>query len=1060
MLAGDKGYFYRIVCLILIVTFLSWDISWAYPERVSVATQKLSAELSFQPGVMDGGRSEFRASLFSDMKVLLSVHAVADYLFGDESKGEKPLPTANLESVLRSEVGEIVEGIDLSGVENKGGVITIPLIHEGKKCEIRIVKKEDVSAKELPGEEWGTSDKYVIKVQIEGQIAGTSEEHQGSVSQDEESEGTLKKKPAPEIDKDPEDGSHAFKARDGYVAAIITGIFTVIAGIPTLLLYMAAQGELTGTVYLALGITGYLGLAAAKYFLIGQSTRDTFVIDGKYDKDKAFTEVIASRDGYRHKVFDKLPAPVGKAVETHEGFRSHFLGMLSMLPLLWIFSIFQYKAALAKARLYKMALSGKPEYLYEAVRFDHKDINEKIYKYIETTDDIDSLSGLLVLTFGRDLELQEKVLERIFSEGIPIVQKAIEKCFTTTASSVFDYLHPVALVSRKYIREPMSSDLAGQLSEMISERSDLDTVISLAEYYFWEDGKSFSKLETLAKASDGTKKAFLAEKIFQGMKNLRNTKTIIDERYERRASDELAETITEAYGTPVMDEAKLRILMTDIEENYRAQSDMTSAYTFALMHSKDAAGLRRTMERKIRESGRQGKVVKRAEIKKYIIGRFNAITQHNGQAVGIQPIPGCDRTAAVSEGERQVLSEEDAMILLIGLERLAFLRAGDDIAVMESRINEALSEVVKVIYTEQRTISEVETQIGYKYDAREAKVESPSLSISCDLDLLDQMIKQGGEGKGTGADQHEEESEEDGQGTVGEAARIEPNNSRTKIVMEANELATYLPGHLGPAIEGAGNMTTAEIKDAVERLLGKIDEMRWSQGDIKFAKRFTALEESVRGRIHEFEAEGIVSALIILARKAKREGQNLIIGFETKWIPGFDDDALQHMAINPLIQEIRSIAKKMRDMGLDNVQVIEYGGDQEYRLADEILDAAIETNTDLSNVVVLASAATINSQGFEKLRSTEDEQRAFLAGIDTSEISDFSGTNEELYIRITEMLSIALELAAGKSAPGLSIIKEYNKALRTVIFLPKAEPVDYEKLQEMYKLQQSALIAA
>jgi hypothetical protein len=58
------------------------------------------------------------------------------------------------------------------------------------------------------------------------------------------------------------------------------------------------------------------------------------------------------------------------------------------------------------------------------------------------------------------------------------------------------------------------------------------------------------------------------------------------------------------------------------------------------------------------------------------------------------------------------------------------------------------------------------------------------------------------------------------------------------------------------------------------------------------------------------------------------------------------------------------------------------------------------------------------------------------------------------------MLSITLELASGKPAPDLPLINSYDPELRIVIFLPRAEPVNYQDLLIKYRNEMKALVAA
>ena len=214
---------------------------------------------------------------------------------------------------------------------------------------------------------------------------------------------------------------------------------------------------------------------------------------------------------------------------------------------------------------------------------------------------------------------------------------------------------------------------------------------------------------------------------------------------------------------------------------------------------------------------------------------------------------------------------------------------------------------------------------------------------------------------------------------------------------------------------------------------------------------------------NQFEADGIVGSLIALARKAKKENQKLIIGLETDWIPGINvENSLQRQAIAALMKEISAIGEALKSMGLNNVEIIRGSAD---KLASDLLREADKTHTNLHNIVVMASSNTINSDSFSALRNTDERDRPFLAGIDPTELikryTEFGeATNKQLYIRLTQILYMTLELAAGKEPPQLPIIASYDKKMRIVIFLPKAEPIDYEVLKDTYTAEKTALSAA
>lgn len=208
-------------------------------------------------------------------------------------------------------------------------------------------------------------------------------------------------------------------------------------------------------------------------------------------------------------------------------------------------------------------------------------------------------------------------------------------------------------------------------------------------------------------------------------------------------------------------------------------------------------------------------------------------------------------------------------------------------------------------------------------------------------------------------------------------------------------------------------------------------------------------------------ASSFVNSLVIRAREAKKLGQELIIGFDTSWIPGYEKDKLEHMALNPLIIELEKLEQRLSDLGLDNVIIVNKSGDD---LAGELISNAEKTNTPLSNVIVLASQDTINSKAFDNLRSTKDEKKAFIAAINTDELDKYcrehSEDSDRMYIRIVEMLSIALELSLGKEPPNDPLIISYDQETRIVIFMPKPEPVDFKELKNRYDAERQTIISA
>jgi len=291
------------------------------------------------------------------------------------------------------------------------------------------------------------------------------------------------------------------------------------------------------------------------------------------------------------------------------------------------------------------------------------------------------------------------------------------------------------------------------------------------------------------------------------------------------------------------------------------------------------------------------------------------------------------------------------------------------------------------------------------------------------------------------------------------------NNRRARLVEGANEAISFLAEkHKLPAgaqpIDRRG--PTVEMISRMRKITARVDALQRRTGAVP--AHIISKVGDIRQNLNQLEADSVIASIIILARRAKREGEKLIVGLETSWIPGINErgHGTQHDAINVLLKEIRSVGDILRELGMDNIEIVEGDGGA---LAGTLLDRADKTKTKLSNVVVLASSATVQSDAFAPLRSTPEEQRAFLGGIDAAELLKYYSENKDmlaqqsrqLEMEIMKMLSIMLELATGKEPPQLPIIVYYDKTLRIVVFLPKVSLMDYERLKDKYEAEEIAL---
>ena len=171
----------------------------------------------------------------------------------------------------------------------------------------------------------------------------------------------------------------------------------------------------------------------------------------------------------------------------------------------------------------------------------------------------------------------------------------------------------------------------------------------------------------------------------------------------------------------------------------------------------------------------------------------------------------------------------------------------------------------------------------------------------------------------------------------------------------------------------------------------------------------------------------------------------VILALGTSWIKGYERrNSRQYADINSLIIAIRNYCKERGVTFIDK--------DDKDLLAE--IGKAREANPN-ARVVVLAGQETITSDEFATLRN---DARAFLAGVDSN------GIDETCYMRITEMLRMALRLGLRDMLTAIADINNpyikadpYKTFRNVYIFLPKAEKLpDYDSLRQLYRIQEFA----
>jgi stalled ribosome alternative rescue factor ArfA len=204
----------------------------------------------------------------------------------------------------------------------------------------------------------------------------------------------------------------------------------------------------------------------------------------------------------------------------------------------------------------------------------------------------------------------------------------------------------------------------------------------------------------------------------------------------------------------------------------------------------------------------------------------------------------------------------------------------------------------------------------------------------------------------------------------------------------------------------------------------------------------------------------MVSAMMVQARKAKREDKKFVIGIDTSWIPGSAKGSLQSQAITPLLNGIQNLDSVLRSHGMDNVVVVRGEGEDLLQK----MEKEAGSKDALSRSVVLASEKTIAA--IQKAFKDNIKDSPFMAMVDPRELEKASKgkgsyDQEQLYIQIVTMLMMAVELQASNTPiPNNPLIKDYDPVNKLVRFLPKAEMKDIEELKKQYKLELEIIRAA
>jgi Uridine kinase len=1132
------SFIFKTISIVLILTFISLDISYAYPPEHNTNNSTLAIPSVLQQQPING---QLRQSLFFKGALVALICDIGEYSFGDTKKeGIEPLPLKYAEDAMRADLSKHLDdaGIDILNIVSverlketvpeklkaaleeinfeampDKGIVFVLCKKGDKKFLLMIARKDRVSSDGLPGYEWAISDEYTVKYVPEdyvGSVVETKEEPKAAISEPiAEIEAPATKPAALEY---PEKNLEKAKMRKVTIGLLIFALVVFLAneiviaehllgGMSLLDYYVDAHSRArelvagitaTATGLAAEGIGYYLGrnnkeklrgwilgvrfilLIPFRYFIVGETSSITDqLIEG-------FMPLPGGQTAYILRVISTMVS--GLAVSAIGSFLFPFISVQTEI----------------KFRIRERRWADANKLIYEYSLFQHL---RRVWRSI-------------ILRIA-PVFIQNDIVQNIFD---PKWTGGVFKVFFTTiqerldlksSGSAFKILSRYALGFANNTYRSSISNKTGKLdmSEMEKRLLWFTAAFSLVSFSLgsWLVGVIAIGLEAgliiyhkYIKKSDNGYDEKAAKDEFDAqyedyLKSLSAWKMPI-ERERRKALDLITADVMTRYPG---ENGKKKTFMVAIDGNSGAIKTTTAK---DIVKKLTASGMKAVLisrdwfiDSRTERYKRQDEVMERSKygysdneisliaekLKSEVFERLRQFNESADDAINIELTGLYDKNSGELKMSKTIPVDRGTIVVIEGnyllgkrwskyIDLGVMMLAKPSIGIARRLPRDSHPDKDRI----RKVFWRINTPSFLRYLKKGVSLK-PSLTVITDSWQRQEVVS---EKQASIIKNEHTRISEDRSSDMASFPAKEKIGKATQLfeIVESslsNERAKYVEAG-SKFVEGLDkNMATVEIRQRIEKAIEiasspaafgveapRNDEKRElqhsrSDGDIEYLKK----------NLNQFEADGAMGSLIVLARKAKKENQKLIIGLETDWIPGLNvKKSLQHQAITALMKEIDSIAEALESMGLDNVEVIRGSGSQ---LASAILNEAEKTHTSMHNIVVMASADTINSDSFLFLRGADENERPFLTGIDPTELiklyTEYGETvSKQLYIRLASLLYMTLELAAGKEPPQSPIIVSYDKKLRILILLPRADPIDCEVLKNNYTAEKDALSAA
>ena len=150
-----QNSFFKIISIILIISFLVMDISWANPDFGKTQTTTLAIPSMFSNNMTIPSSMEAKFTPMEKAGFLFSIRNIGDYFFGVADNiaiDRENFVAGVMRSELKADKIDIAPGIDLDSIKFENGIVYVPYQTGNKDYVITIDanRKVEIHSKELP----------------------------------------------------------------------------------------------------------------------------------------------------------------------------------------------------------------------------------------------------------------------------------------------------------------------------------------------------------------------------------------------------------------------------------------------------------------------------------------------------------------------------------------------------------------------------------------------------------------------------------------------------------------------------------------------------------------------------------------------------------------------------------------------------------------------------------------------------------------------------------------------------------------------------------------------